>query len=90
MRHKLFSDIFGIPYRNDTIANAPLPLDMFTSTPDYTPFSYTPRKWTNIGCNPKTSRGAMEAEHWDLSEPDNQPGLDRQVWDALHALPPQR
>jgi len=88
--HKLFSDIFGVPYRNDTIANAALPLDMFTSTPDYTPFSYTPRKWTNIGCNPKMSRGAREAERWDLSEPDNQPGLDRQVWDALHALPPRQ
>jgi hypothetical protein len=88
--HKLISDIFGKPYRNDTIANAPLPLDMFTSTPDYTPFSYVPRKWTDISCNPKGSSGSKAAEHWNFSDPDDQPGLDRQVWEALHALPPQQ
>ncbi len=85
--HKLISDIFGQPYRNDTIANAPLPLDLFTSTPDYTPFNYVPRKWTDLSCNPKGSSGSKSAEHWDFTQPDNQPGLDRQVWDALHALP---
>jgi hypothetical protein len=85
--HKLISDIFGKPYRNDTIANSPLPLDMFTSTPDYTPFTYVPRQWPDLSCNPGGTSGSMAASHWDFSEPDNQPGLDRQVWDALHALP---
>jgi len=88
--HKLISDVFGKPYRNDTIANAPLPVDMFTSTPDYTPFSYVPRKWTDISCNPKGSSGSKAAEHWDFTDPDDQPGLDHQVWEALHALPPQK
>ncbi len=88
--HKLISDVFGKPYRNDTIANSPLPLDMFSSTPDYTPFTYVPRKWTDISCNPSGSSGSKAAEHWDFSDPDDQPGLDRQVWDALHALPPQK
>ncbi len=88
--HKLISDIFGKPYRNDTIANAPLPLDVFTSTPDYTPFKYVPRKWTDLSCNPSGSSGSKTAEHWDFTDPDDQPGLDRQVWDALHALPPQK
>ncbi len=86
--HKLISDIFGKSYRSDTIANSPLPLDMFTSTPDYTPFTYVPRKWSDLTCNPKGTAGANTAEHWDFSEPDDQPGLDRQVWEALHALPP--
>ncbi len=86
--HKLISDIFGKAYRDDTIANAPLPLDIFTATPDYTPFSYVPRAWPDISCNPMGTMGAMAASHWDFSEPDNQPGLDRQVWEALHALPP--
>ncbi|HEY1957734.1 MAG TPA: hypothetical protein VGH28_19070 [Polyangiaceae bacterium] len=88
--HKLISDIYGQPYRNDTIANAPLPLDMFTSTPDYTPFTYVPRKWTDLSCNPSGSSGSKAAEHWDFTDPDNQPGLDHQVWEALHALPRQK
>jgi DNA-binding beta-propeller fold protein YncE len=88
--HKLISDVFGQPYRNDTIQNAPLPLDVFTSTPDYTPFSYVPRRWTDLSCNPSGSSGSKAAEHWDFTEPDNQPGLDRQVWEALHALPRPR
>ena len=86
--HKLISDIFGKAYRNDTIANAPLPLDIFTSTPDYTPFTYVPRQWSDLSCNPMGSSGSMAASGWDFSQPDNQPGLGRQVWDALHALPP--
>lgn len=85
--HKLISDIYGKPYRNDTIANAPLPLDLFTSTPDYTPFTYVPRKWTDLSCNPSGTSGSKTAEHWDFTDPDNQPGLDHQVWEALHALP---
>ena len=86
--HKLISDIYGKPYRNDTIANAPLPLDLFTSTPDYTPFTYVPRKWTDLTCNPNGTSNSKEADLWDFSQPDNQPGLDQQVWRALHALPP--
>src|SRR5579859_4160279 len=41
--HKLIAHIFGKPYRNQEIADAGLPLDMFTSTPDYTPFTLTDR-----------------------------------------------
>ncbi|MGH7282153.1 MAG: hypothetical protein ACRELY_11555, partial [Polyangiaceae bacterium] len=88
--HKLISDIYGKPYRDDTIANAPLPLDIFTSTPDYTPFEYVPRVYSDLSCNSASTTGAIEAASWDFSEPDNQPGLDRQVWDALHALPRKR
>jgi hypothetical protein len=85
--HKLISDIFGKSYRNDTIANSPLPLDIFTSTPDYTPYEYVSRKWTDLSCNPKGTSGSKSAQFWDFTDPDDQPGLDRQVWEALHALP---
>jgi Phosphoesterase family len=85
--HKLISDIYGKPYRNTTLDNAPLPLDIFTSTPDYTPFNYVPRKWTDLTCNPQGTSGAKAAERWDFTEADDQPGLSQQVWEALHALP---
>jgi hypothetical protein len=84
--HKLFAHIFGKPYRNQTIANAPLPLDMFTSTPDYTPYVLAPRNYTDISCNMKSMQGSEGSEGWDFSMPDNQPGLDQQVRAYLRAL----
>ncbi len=88
--HKLFAHLFGKPYRNATIANAALPLDLFTSTPDYTPFTSKPRGYHDLSCNPMGTKGAKAAERWDFSEPDNQPGLGEQMWEALRSLPPER
>lgn len=85
--HKLFSHVFGKPYRNQTIANAPLPLDMFTSTPDYSPYALVPRKYADLACNPKGTLGAQGAEGWDFALPDNQPGLNEQVREYLRTLP---
>ena len=84
--HKLFAHILGIPYNNDIVANAAVPFDMFTSTPDYTPYEYIPRKWTDWSCNPAGTRSAVEAEarQWDFTDPDDQPGLSEQVWRILH------
>jgi len=41
--HKLMSHIFALPYPNRVVADAALPLDAFTSTPDYTPYEYAKR-----------------------------------------------
>lgn len=84
--HKLFAHILGLPYNNPTIADAALPFDLFTSTPDFTPYEYAPRAWTDIGCNPAGTQGAKEAAQlgWDFSEPDEQPGLAEQNWRFLH------
>ena len=83
--HKLFAHVFGKPYRNQQIANAALPLDMFTSTPDYTPFDYIPRTYSDLSCNPSGTVGAATAAKWDFTEPDDQPGLDQQVRETLRA-----
>lgn len=85
--HKLISAIYGKPYRNTVLDNAPLPLDLFTSTPDYTPFDYIPRRFSDLSCNPGGTSGAKAAERWDFKDPDEQPGLSPQVWRSLHALP---
>ena len=82
--HKLFAHIYGIPYNNQTTADAALPFDLFTSTPDYTPFDYQPRSYTDVTCNAAGSKHALEAQHWDFSEPDDQPGLSAQIWEMLH------
>ena len=84
--HKIFAHVFGKPYRNSAIANAPLPLDMFTSTPDFSPYTYLPRSYADLSCNPGGTAGANAAAGWDFAEPDDQPGLDRQVREYLRGL----
>ena len=84
--HKLFSHVFGKPYPNVEIANAALPLDLFTSTPDYAPFSYVPRTYTDDSCNPGGTKEAERAERWDFSQPDEQPGLGAQLQQYMRSL----
>jgi DNA-binding beta-propeller fold protein YncE len=90
--HKLFAHVFGKPYPNEIVARAALPLDAFTSTPDYTPYEYIPRK-IPTACNPSGTKLATEAamSGWDLSKPDQAPGIAKQIWEILHdgAPPPE-
>jgi DNA-binding beta-propeller fold protein YncE len=80
--HKLFAHVLGKPYPHAIVANAALPFDLFTSTPDYTPFTYVPRTWP-LACGPDmhmmSKRDKDLAESWTFDEPDEQPGLDDQV-----------
>jgi DNA-binding beta-propeller fold protein YncE len=84
--HKLLAHIYGLPYRNEVIANAPLPLDLFTSTPDYSSFDYIPRRHADLSCNKAGTSGANAAERWDFSEPDDQPGLSQQNWEYFRSM----
>jgi YVTN family beta-propeller protein len=84
--HKLFCHVFGKPYPNTEIASAALPWDLFSSTPDYTPFDYVPRTYTDASCNKAGTRQAQIAEKWDFSMPDSQPGLDEQVEEYMRSL----
>ncbi len=77
--HKILAHVFGKPYPNAQVANAGLPLDMFTSTPDYTPFTYTKRTFPLVCGDASTLAERRLTESWDFDEPDQQPGLDAQV-----------
>lgn len=81
--YKLVAHIFGIPYNNESIRSALLPVDAFTSTPDYTPFTYMPRK-VAAPCNAANTKQAQEAARWDFDDPDEQPGLSEQVEEMMH------
>lgn len=80
--YKLVAHIYGIPYNNEQMRNALLPLDAFTSTPDYTPYTYSPRT-VDAPCNPEKSAEAKEAEQWDFEDIDDQPGLSQQIMAML-------
>ncbi|MEI8258687.1 MAG: alkaline phosphatase family protein, partial [Deltaproteobacteria bacterium] len=83
--------ILGVPPHNAAIANAAPMYDLFTSTPDFAPYRYTPR----MDCesrNPMTGRYAPVASQMDFGQLDNAPGLTEMVWASFHggARPPFR
>jgi DNA-binding beta-propeller fold protein YncE len=86
---KLFAHVRGLPYPNEVVARAPLPLELFTSTPDYTPWKTLPRTWPRA-CNSSGSAFATEAAGWDFDEIDEQKGLGRHVREMLRATPAER
>jgi hypothetical protein len=83
--HKLLAHVFGIPYPNELVARAALPLDAFTSTPDYGTYARVPRSVT-LACNASGGTHAVTAamSNWDLKQPDHAPGLSKQLWEMLH------
>jgi len=89
--HKLIAHIFGKPYPNEVVARAALPLEAFTSTPDYAPFEHAPRSLP-LACNAAGTKGATTAamSPWNLKVPDEAPGIAAQLWEHFHegAPPP--
>jgi len=77
--HKVLAHVFGKPYPNALVANAGLPLDMFTSTPDFTPYEYKKRVFPLVCGDASTMFERRLTDSWDWEELDHQPGLDAQV-----------
>lgn len=81
--HKIFAHVLGLPYPNLVVKNAALPFDLFTSTPDYTPYTYSTHKWP-IECGAGATRAeARLTDSWDFTNVDEQPGLEAQVRRAM-------
>ncbi len=77
--HKIFAHVLGIPYPNLEVKNAALPYDVFTSTPDFTPYTYEPRQQP-LACGDGATGAEQElTRSWQYDRADNQPGLDAQV-----------
>ena len=75
---KLLAHLRGLPYPNEVVARAALPLEMFTATPDYGTWKVQPRS-VPLACNDEGTPFALEAKHWDFDEIDEQPGLGAQL-----------
>ena len=91
---KLFAHVFGLPYPNVQAQHAAIPYDMFTSTPDYTPYTYLPRSWPLECGTAATSAERRLTKSWSYDRADAQPGIDAQVvrWlrgEQLTELPPE-
>ena len=85
--YKVLANVLGKPYPNEQVATAALPLDWFTSTPDYTPYVHVPRKWP-LTCGVQQTRAEQRLhDSWSFDDVDEQPGLDQQVFRALRGTP---
>jgi DNA-binding beta-propeller fold protein YncE len=80
--YKMVANIYGVPYNNAAMEHAVVPFDAFTSTPDYTPYTYEPRSVT-APCNGPEGNQALAAESWDFDDLDDQPGLSQQIGEML-------
>lgn len=86
--HKIFAHVFGIPYPNAIVANAALPLDLFSSTPDYMPFEHQARQWPlSCGTEPTVAERRLRESWGTIDDPDEQPGLGAQVWRHMRGEP---
>ena len=80
--HHTIERILGVPPHNALIAGTAPMYDMFTSTPDYTPYQYIPRRECptyNGG-----GRWAEQTRGMDVTHPDSAPGLERLIWRMTH------
>jgi len=81
--HKLIAHIFAKPYQSESVANAAVPYDAFTGTPDYTPYTYSPLQ-TPVACNP--SKDVSTGPKRNYSIPDQVPELGREVEQRLKQI----
>lgn len=66
-------------------ANASPMYDMFTATPDYTPYDNIERLWP-VELNPDDgSRMARRSARYNWNVPDEQPGLSDMLWEHFHS-----
>ncbi len=84
--HHTIELILGVPAHNAVVASAAPMYDLFTSTPDFTPFRYEPRHACEQ-LNPMGGRLAEQSSQMDFSQPDNAPGLSRMLWEGMHGRP---
>ena len=87
---KIVANVLGVPYPNEIVAKAGLPLDLFTSTPDYAPYTYAQRA-TPLTCGEDATRDEITAtKRWDFSKVDSQPGFDAVItsWLKRHSAAP--
>ena len=77
--YKIVAHVFGVPYPNEIVKNASIPFDLFSDTPDYAPYTYTPRTYPRACGTQTTAAEAQLSETWNFDHVDSQPGLDAQV-----------
>jgi hypothetical protein len=74
--------LIGVPPMNTNDGNAAGMYDLFTGTPDMTPYTFIPRQ-IPVTNNSDDAPLASESAKMDFSQPDEQ-DLDRVLWKATH------
>jgi len=79
--------LLGVPPMGIYDANAAIMFDAFTSTPDYTPYTYLDRNVPEQ-FNMPDAFGAWESMQMDFSRPDQAKGLPRLLWRVMTGTEP--
>ena len=79
--------LIGLPPIGIYDANAAIMYDAFTSTPDYTPYTYLERNFPEA-FNPPDAFGAWESLQMNFSKPDQAKGLPRLLWQYMTQTEP--
>lgn len=87
--HKIFAHVFGLPYPNVQVANASIPFDAFTSTPDFGTWNRKPRTWPLTCGGMASAAEQLLTQSFDLEHIDESPGLSRQVERWMKGRPKQ-
>jgi len=80
--------ILGVPHINKNTALAPPLVDIFTETPDMTPYEAIPMQFESWN-NPDSGKFADEAEQWDWSSFDGHKGYGDHVWRLMNGDKPR-
>lgn len=82
--HRTIQLIFGVEEPLNAYWENAAPLyDLFTATPDFTPYTRIPRRVPEE-INPARALSGEVAPQWDFSRVDEQPGLSRWLWEHFH------
>lgn len=85
--HKIIAHLFGKPYPNRVVADAALPFDAFSNTPDFTPYEVTRRQWKQA-CGAETTAAERTLSMlWPEPQMDADPRFDAQVRRVMGGKP---
>jgi hypothetical protein len=85
--HKMIAHLFGKPYPSRVVAEAALPLDMFSNVPDFTPYTYAPRQWKQA-CGAETTDAERSlSAMWIAPRMDADARFDDQIRRHLRGRP---
>ena len=88
--HKIIAHIFGKPYPSRIVAEAAVPFDAFTSTPDFRPYDVAHRSWKQA-CGAETTPAERSlSAMWETPRLDGDFRFDEQIRRHLRGTPLKR
>jgi hypothetical protein len=86
--HKMIAHLFGKPYPSRVVADAALPLDAFSSIPNFAPYDVIHRQWRQAcGAQTTAAERSLSAMWGDSPRMDADSRFDDQIRRHLRGTP---